>query len=161
MLDDAKQSTWRQHAPDFTGQQCSRAPMNMVIDAYGSYKIDRAIAKRQFNGRQLLMHAEGSNGGEHADRRIAPDRLREVAAGQFQQLAATAADIQPFQSPRIRTSTPQQPLNQKPFPTVEMERITRESIPDRIIEQLGIRRRILIKFDVIFVIARHSLSFAL
>src|ERR1700733_7875068 len=97
------------------------------------------------------MHAEGRTRREHAARRIAPDRLREVVAGKFQQSLG----------PRSHTSALQEPVDQKPFSPMEMERITREPIPDRIVNQLSIRVRILIEFWTFFLASPHRLhSFA-
>src|SRR5260370_22827655 len=56
VFDDTTQSTWRQHPPDLTGQQCSPAPMNMVIDAYSCHNINIATAKCQLNVLCLFIH---------------------------------------------------------------------------------------------------------
>jgi hypothetical protein len=107
------------------------------------------------------MHAEGRTRREHAARRIAPDRLREVVAGKFQQLTSATANIQPSLGPRRHTSALQESVDQKPFSPMEMERITREPIPDRIVNQLSIRVRILIEFWTFFLASPHDLhSFA-
>jgi hypothetical protein len=105
----------------------------MVIDAYRSYKIDRPIAEGQFNGRWLFVHFESRTRREHVGGGITPDRLREVAACETQQLPPAAADIQPSLCARHHPRALQQPVDQQQFPTMEMERIMRESIPDRIV----------------------------
>jgi hypothetical protein len=119
--------------------------MDVMVDAHGGYKIDGFIGKRQFHEGRLLMHSERRIGGQHPGRRIAPNRPREVAARKFQQLTSAAADIQPPLRAQSHAGPLQEPLHQKPFPAVEMEGILGESIPEWIIEQLDIRRRVLIE----------------
>jgi hypothetical protein len=108
--------------------------MDMMIDAHGGYKIDGIIFEGQFHERWLLICLKGRMRGEHAGRRITPDRLREIAARNFQQLTPATADIQPPLRPQSHAGSLQERFDQEPFPAVEMERILRESIPDWIIE---------------------------
>src|SRR5260370_28652221 len=91
------------------------------------------------------MSLEGRMRGKHAGGWVAPDCPREVAARNFQQLTAATADIQPSLRPRSQARAFQELFDQEPFPAVEMERIFCESIPSRIIEQLSIGGRILVK----------------
>src|SRR5258707_10619657 len=92
------------------------------------------------------MHPERGIRGEHPARRVAPDRLREVAARNSQQLTPAATDIQPPLRAQGPAGPLQEPLYQKPFPAVKMQGVLGESIPDRIIEQLRIRGRIPVEF---------------
>jgi hypothetical protein len=85
----------------------------------------------------------------------APDRLREVAARNFQQLTSATADIQPPLLAQIQAGAFQELLHQKPFPAVKMEGILGESIPDRIIEQLRVRGRVLVEFRANLLVSLH------
>jgi hypothetical protein len=73
------------------------------------------------------MHFESHVWGEHAGRRIASDRLREVAAAEFQQYALAAANIQPSLCPRSHVCAFQESVDQPQFPAVEAERILTRS----------------------------------
>ena len=112
--------------------------MDMMVDAHSCHKIYGTILEREFHERRLLMRPEGRLRGKHAGRRITPDRLREVAARNLQQLTPATADIQPALGPQSYAGSLQELFEQEPFPPVEMKGILSESIPDRIIEQLSI-----------------------
>jgi hypothetical protein len=134
VLHDATDPAWGEHPSDLIGKQCPSASVNVMIDTYGCYKIDRSIAERQFNERRLFVQWDGRARAEHSSRNITAHRVREVALSQFQKIPAAAANVEPSPRLGIYIGSLQKPLDQLPFPAVEMERITRESIPDRVFE---------------------------
>jgi hypothetical protein len=125
--------------------------MHMVQDTNGSHKIEGVIVKWQFDEGRLHERFERSIRRQHAGRRVAACRLSEVGAGQFEQFAASAANVQPSQFPWPAPRALQEPTDQKPLPAVKMDRITREAISERVIEQLGIGGRVPVKLRGYFV----------
>ena len=92
------------------------------------------------------MRLESGVGREHPSGGIATFGGGEAATGHREQFAPPAANVQPTQRLRLSANSLEKGLDQEPFPAVEVKWISGETIPDRIIEQIGVGRCKLVKF---------------
>ena len=110
--------------------------MHMMKDTSGGGKIERPVLEWQLDDGGLLICFEPLIGGQHAGRRVTTRGLREIAAGYLEQFAPAATYVQPSLCLRRDPCTLEEPLDQVPLSAVKMQRIAREAVSQRVIEQL-------------------------
>ena len=150
MLNEHKNPSRSEDAPDFRRQRRPVLRFDMVVNANGGSELERLVWERYGEWVFLKPHRQIAAALDHGGRWIATGYLREGIPAQTQQFALPGADVQPPPVPGYDTAPAQEVPQQSPLAGMEKVCAGSEGVSDGVTQQFAIILCVPVEFRVPF-----------